>query len=149
VSTIKLDQTSVGRLSYLRPAHPGVGMNHFRKEVPVRASAGRGVRCRDVRSGVDAVALGLISRAARMDCAGAACGAREQWTHHHQRIWQLVGCDHHRGLWRLGLLVAIGRGAGLVASLVVLPVPIRRLGKTGHGSVRAVATRTLLQSGDR
>lgn len=53
-------------------------MDHFRKGAPVRAGARRGVRCRDVRSDVDAIALGLVRRASRMDSAGAA-RARQGW----------------------------------------------------------------------
>lgn len=56
---------------------------------------------------------------------------------------------HHRGIWSLGLLLTIGSGTSLVASLVVLPVLIRLLEKTRHRSEPALATRTLPQSGDR
>ena len=36
----------------------------------------------------------------------------------------------HRGIWSLGLLLTIGSGCGLVASLVVLPVVLRLIART-------------------
>lgn len=51
-------------------------MDHFEEGAPMRAGARRGVRGRDVRSDVDAIALGLARRASRMDSAGAACASQ-------------------------------------------------------------------------
>ncbi len=43
---------------------------------------------------------------------------------------------HHRGIFGLGLLLTIGTAASLVASLVVLPVLLRRFGVLTIRAVR-------------